>query len=138
MRADELYRRLVKQEAEIAKAKEEGRPIPQFPSIMQPERTAAAPVTVTLPQGTGTTTTTLPAEPDAEMVEAWKSKLNGEKMSEADRAAELEALRGEYRAKIEMARQVERLKEEHAREREARKAEGKETMGDRIKSIFGN
>ena len=34
MHADSLYHRLLKQEAEVAAAKEEGRPIPTFPPLL--------------------------------------------------------------------------------------------------------
>ncbi|KAM7195083.1 hypothetical protein V8F20_007633 [Naviculisporaceae sp. PSN 640] len=144
MRADDLYRRQKQQEEEIAKAKEEGRPIPTFALITVPS-TLPSPVSTTptaasLPQKT---TTPTPAngeimEPDAETLESWRSKLEKEKLSDAERRAEMEALKGEYRAKQEIAAQVSKLKEETDRDREARKAQGKETMGDRLKSIFGN
>lgn len=133
MHADELFRRQAKQEAEIAKAKEEGRPIPTFPSVLQGARTApASTAAASLPQSG----TTIPLEPDAATVESWKGKLD--KLNETDRATEMEALRGEYRAKQDILAQVEKIKEETSKEREARKADGKETMGDRVKSIFGN
>lgn len=139
MRADDMYRRQKQQEEEIAKAKEEGRPIPTFAPV-----TATAPVvpTAPLPQTTAATTgsgdSVSTMEPDAETLESWRSRLEKEKLSDAERRAEMEALRGEYRAKQEIAAQVSKLKEESTRDREARKAEGKETMGDRFKSIFGN
>ncbi|KAM7224450.1 hypothetical protein V8F06_000231 [Rhypophila decipiens] len=138
MRADDMFRQMQKQEEEIAKAKEEGRPIPKFNPVLQTQTTppvvpAAA---AQLPQTT-TAAGSAAAEPDAETLESWKGKLD--KLSnETDRAAELEALRQEYRAKQDLVAQVSKIKEETAKEREARKAEGKETMGDRFKSFFGN
>ena len=132
MHADELYRRQAKQEAAIAKAKEEGLPIPTFPSVLPRSTTPATTSAASIPQSG----TTIPLEPDAETVESWKGKLD--KLNETDRATEMEALRAEYRAKQEIVAQVQMIKEETAKEREARKAEGKETMGDRVKSIFGN
>lgn len=138
MRADELYRRQKSQEEEIAKAKEEGRPIPTFaPVTSVPATTASLPKTTT----TATTTTSTGdsiMEPDRETLEAWRAKLEKEKLTDAERAAEMEALKGEYRAKQEIVARVTKIKEETAKEREARKAEGRETMGDRLKSIFGN
>ena len=41
MHADTLYNRMVEQEAEVEKAKDEGRPIPKFGPILTPAQTAA-------------------------------------------------------------------------------------------------
>ncbi len=119
MRADELFQRMMRQEAEIAKAKEEGRPAPVFGSVLRgevvPAETAGA------------------AEPSAALVARWKEEL--EKLPPEEREAEEQALRGEFRAKAEMAGRVQGLWQEQAREREARKAEGKETFFDRFSNM---
>ena len=118
MRADELFQRMLRQEEEIARAKEEGRAAPVFRPILQGE-VAARPAAA--------------AEPSAALVAKWKEEL--EKLPPEEREAEEQALRGEYRAKAEMAGRVQGLWQEQAKEREARKAEGKETVFDRFSNM---
>ena len=121
MRADELFQRMLRQEEEIARAKEEGRQAPVFKSILQGEVVG------------GETAAVAAAEPSPALVAKWKEEL--EKLPPEEREAEEQALRGEFRAKAEMAGRVQGLWQEQAKEREARKAEGKETFFDRFSNM---
>ena len=156
MRADELYHRMLDQEAAIEKAKEEGRPAPAFAPISFESQgvvspasaavatapaaaaaaapAAAAPAAAASPAATATATIPVP-EPPQHVLDDWKKKLD--KLPEAERAAEEAALRAEHRAQAESAARIHQLWQEQAKEREARRAEGKATIGDKIKGFWG-
>ncbi|KAL2154725.1 hypothetical protein VTH82DRAFT_3401 [Thermothelomyces myriococcoides] len=121
MRADELYHRMLDREREAEQARAEGREVPAFKPLLDDHddnnNTAAAKV----------------PEPSAATLASWKEKL--EKLPPEEREAEEKALRAEHRAKAEMAMQIQKLWDEQAKEREARKAEGKETIMDKFESL---
>ncbi|KAI0109067.1 hypothetical protein GGR51DRAFT_105191 [Nemania sp. FL0031] len=117
MHADTLYHRMLKQEAEIAAAKKEGRPIPKFAPLI------TRPVVATPEQ-----------ELTPEQQELLKAKL--EKVAEEDRAAEEEAFRGEIRAKAEVASKVQGLWRQQELDRQMRKEKGEETMWDKVAGVF--
>ncbi|KAK3309977.1 uncharacterized protein B0T15DRAFT_19980 [Chaetomium strumarium] len=130
MRADELYHRMLDQEREIERAKAEGRAAPAFKPLLEDQKpvvpaaaAAAAPAIVDA------------AEPSATTVAAWKEKL--EKLPPEEREAEEKALRAEHRANAEMAARIQGLWQEQAKEREARKAAGKETIMDKFSAMVG-
>jgi len=135
MRADELYHRMLDQEREIEKAKEEGREPPVFKSVLAGAVPTAAPAAA---KGAGAGAGAGPgvAEPSEALVATWKERL--EKLPPEEREAEEQALRAEHRAKAEMASKIQGLWQEQAKEREARKAEGKETFMDRFSALAGS
>jgi hypothetical protein len=125
MRADELYHRMLAQEREIEKAKAEGRDAPVYGSLFEEKRKMQAEVDAAAAKIPG---------PSAEIVSSWKEKL--EKLPPEEREAEEQALRAEHRAKAEMTAQIQGLWQEQAKEREARKLEGKETVTDRFNNFI--
>jgi hypothetical protein len=134
MRADELYHRMLDQEREIEKAKAEGRAAPAFKPLLEdqkpvvPAGAAATPVPAAVDNAA--------LEPSAATVAAWKEKL--EKLPPEEREAEEKALRAEHRANVEMAVKIQGLWQEQAKEREARKAAGKETIMDKFSAVVGS
>ncbi|KAI0976576.1 hypothetical protein F4678DRAFT_413796 [Xylaria arbuscula] len=120
MHADALYHRMLTQEAEIEAAKKEGRPIPKF-APLAPRPMVSAGV----------------AEPELtpEQQETLKARL--ENVAEEDRAAEEEAIKGEMRAKAEVASKVQGLWQQQELERQIRKQKGEETMWDKVAGAFG-
>ncbi|KAI1205427.1 uncharacterized protein F4807DRAFT_443269 [Annulohypoxylon truncatum] len=122
LHADALYQRLLSQEAEIAAAKQEGRPIPQFPPLI--------PRTHQLAQLQQQRQEELTAEQEAAIMERLK------KVPQQDRAAEEEAIRAEWRAKDEVASQVEGIWRKQDMDREERKRRGEETMWDKLSGAF--
>ncbi|KAK3397924.1 hypothetical protein B0T20DRAFT_235697 [Sordaria brevicollis] len=132
MHADALYHRMLEQEAEIEKAKAEGRPVPAFPSLFE---THKHPTKMSAPQATTEAGGKDPYEPSQEIVDSWQDKLS--QLPETDRMAEEEALRAEHRAKMMMAKNLQELWNEQSKEREKRRLEGKETIGDKIKRVLG-
>lgn len=126
MRADELYHRMLAQEREIERAKEEGREAPVFKPLFDGKDAEVAAGAVPSPAGGGAKE--LPG-PSQDTLAAWKKKL--EKLPPEEREAEEQALRAEWKAKVEMSAQIHGLRREQAKEREARKAEGKDTVLDK-------
>ncbi|RYP09123.1 hypothetical protein DL764_001490 [Monosporascus ibericus] len=125
LHADKLYHRMLEQEAEVDKAKAEGRPIPKFTSLIPPPRPVAA----------AAATTTADLELTPEQQETLRARL--EKVPEEDRAAEAEAIKGEWRAKAEVASRVQGLWRQQEEDRRARKERGEQTMWDKVAAAFG-
>ncbi|KAK1636139.1 hypothetical protein BDP81DRAFT_321285 [Colletotrichum phormii] len=118
MHADQLYGRMIEQEQAMEAAKKEGLPAPKFDFSIP---TAAPAATAHTPR------------PDLET--SWKEKL--EQLPESERAAEEAALRADFQANVEVAKNVQKLWDEQEKEKERRKAEGKATIVDRISGTFG-
>ncbi|KAJ3949302.1 uncharacterized protein N0V96_000417 [Colletotrichum fioriniae] len=119
MHADQLYGRMIEQEDAVEAAKKEGLPVPKFDFSIPTAATAAA--------------TAHTPRPDLET--SWKEKL--EQLPESERAAEEAALRADFQANVEVAKNVQKLWDEQEKEKERRKAEGKATIVDRISGTFG-
>jgi hypothetical protein len=133
MRADELYQRVLAQQREIDRAKEEGREPPVFKPLFENNNTSNLKPGGAAAAAAGDARD--PLEPSAATVAAWKEKL--EKLPVEEREAEEAALRADYKAKAEMAMKLQGLWQERAKEREARKQKGEETLFDKIKSAVG-
>lgn len=123
MHADTLYHRMLEQEAAIEQAKKEGKPIPKFEPLV------VKPATVVVKDDFDVSTL------NPETQKKWKEQL--EKLPEEDRLAEEEAMKGELRARAELASRIQGLWQEQAKERESRKAEGRETISDKVANLFG-
>ncbi|KAJ9151919.1 Autophagy-related protein 6 [Pleurostoma richardsiae] len=131
MHADTLYQKMMEQEAAIEAAKAEGKPIPKFEPLFRRQNQQQQ-----LAQGVVAT------EADDELAvlnpeaqKQWRQRL--EKLPEADRETEEEAMRGELRAKVEVASKIEEFRQGKEEERKARKTQGSETITDKISSFFG-
>lgn len=111
---------MLSQEAEIAAAKQEGRPVPKFPPLIS--RINQLP----------------PREQHEELTAEQQEMLleRVKKVPEQDRAAEEEAIRAEWRAKAEVASQVEGLWKKQDLDRQQRKERGEETMWDKLSGPF--
>ncbi|RYP41716.1 hypothetical protein DL768_010450 [Monosporascus sp. mg162] len=123
LHADKLYHRMLEQEAEVEKAKAEGRPTPKFTPLIPPQRPVAA------------AAATADLELTPEQQETLRARL--EKVPEEDRAAEAEAIKGEWRAKAEVASRVQGLWRQQEEDRRARKERGEQTMWDKVAAAFG-
>ncbi|KAI1392819.1 uncharacterized protein F4822DRAFT_142127 [Hypoxylon trugodes] len=126
LHADTLYQRLLSQEAEVAAAKEEGRPIPTFPPLIPRVSIAANQLQQKAQQQ---------EELTKEQQEMLRERLK--KVDEEDRPAEEEAIRAEWRAKAEVASRIQDLWKKQDEERKARKERGEETLWDRLSGTFG-
>ncbi|RYO87598.1 hypothetical protein DL766_002391 [Monosporascus sp. MC13-8B] len=125
LHADKLYHRMLEQEAEVEKAKAEGRPIPKFTSPIPPPHRRPAVAAATAAD----------LELTPEQQETLRARL--EKVPEEDRAAEAEAIKAEWRAKAEIASRVQGLWRQQEEDRRARKERGEQTMWDKVAGAFG-
>ena len=123
MHADALYHRMLEQEAAIEEAKKEGRPVPKLEPMLMKSAVAVKKEDFDISS----------MNPEAQ--KKWKEHL--EKLPEQDRLAEEQAMKGELKAKAELASKLQGLWQEQAKEREARKSEGKETISDKVANLFG-
>ncbi|KAK3905795.1 hypothetical protein C8A05DRAFT_41309 [Staphylotrichum tortipilum] len=127
MRADELYHQMLAREAEMKRAKEEGRPVPAFKPLLDAE--AVAKTTTTAPMAGRSRA----PEPSPALLAVWKERL--EKLPPEEREAEEHALRAEFKAGAEVGGQLEGLWKKQDDERKARESEGKETAFDKFRRL---
>ncbi|CAO2657590.1 Nn.00g037160.m01.CDS01 [Neocucurbitaria sp. VM-36] len=143
MHADKLYQQMLQQEAEIEKAKAEGRPVPKFESVLSKQNVAnamgrdpsrAAPVS-------GTGRLDIDDENDIwsrikpESRREYEKKLAA--LPPAEREVERMAVLGELKASTGMAKQVEETFVEERIQRMKRREAGQATFGDTIKQWWG-
>ncbi|KAI0837566.1 hypothetical protein F5Y06DRAFT_270767 [Hypoxylon sp. FL0890] len=123
LHADTLYHRMLSQEAEIAAAKKEGRPIPKFPPL--------------IPRVAAEQQKQQPQQED-ELTQEQRATLKErlKKVAEEDQAAEEEAYRAELRVKAEVASRVEDLWKKQEQDRQERKERGEETLWDKLSGNF--
>lgn len=143
MHADKLYQQLMEQEAQIAKAKEEGLPIPQFDSVLSKRNIAQAmggkPPRFTQPGATNSGE----IDEDNEVWSHIKPDKRAEyeqklaELPEEDREIERKALVAELRAQTGIAKKVEETFVEERINRLKRREAGQSTIGDVIKRLWG-
>ncbi|USP82512.1 uncharacterized protein yc1106_09786 [Curvularia clavata] len=145
MHADKLYQRMLQQEAEIEKAKAEGRPIPKFESVLskrnvsqamggvsQNTRTAQA---VEIGNLNSADESDIWAQIKPEARKEYEKKL--ENLTPEEREIERLAVVGELRAQNGVAKQLEQTFIEERVARMKRREAGQATFGDTIKTLWG-
>jgi hypothetical protein len=123
MHADTLYHRMLDQEAAIEAAKAEGRPIPTFPPLV------TAPIAPTSDIGH-----IEPSDLSPGVQKQLKKRLEG--LSEEEREIEEKAIKAEIQAGEQVAGHLEDLYQKQEEEKRIRKEQGRETIGDKLSSIF--
>ncbi|PHH73614.1 hypothetical protein CDD80_3706 [Ophiocordyceps camponoti-rufipedis] len=118
MQADALYQRMLKHEAAVSQAKQDGTPIPTFELII-PD----APAPSVRTQG--------PTPADEQ---AWQRKLDD--LPEDERAIEAAALRADYQAKAEFASTVMEIRQTQREGRDERLAQGKASVLDSLSALL--
>jgi len=141
MHADMLYQRMMQQEAEMEKAKAEGRPVPKFESVISKENV------LQVSKETASKATSRPSDQQVEYEDdVWanvKPDVRREyqkKLAELppeDREVERMAVLGELKASQGIAKQVEETFIAERISRMKRKQAGQATIGDTIKSLWG-
>lgn len=145
MHADKLYQRMLQQEAEMEKAKAEGRPIPKFESVLSKSNIVQAmggpsPTTKAVPAAeTGSLSIAdeneIWAQIKPEARKEYEKKL--EDLSPEEREIERLAVAGELRAQNGVAKQLEQTFVEERVARMKRREAGQATFGDTIKTLWG-
>lgn len=136
MHADKLYQQMMQQEAEMEKAKEEGKPIPKFESILSKQNVVNA-------MSGGSKTASADVTDDSDLWTRIKpeSRREYEKklatLPPEEQEVERMAMLGELRASTGMAKQVEETFIEERIKRMQRREAGQATFGDTIKRLWG-
>jgi hypothetical protein len=134
MHADTLYHRMLDQEKAIEAAKAENKPIPKFPPLLSQTKKSApsrGPSTASTVEDNKTQASDLPASVQAGL----KKRLEG--LNDEEREVEERAIKAEIQAGEQVATQLGSIYEKQAEERRIRKEQGRETIGDKVSSIFG-
>jgi hypothetical protein len=131
MHADTLFHRMIDQEVAIEAAKAEGQSVPTFPPLLS----ATKNITST-PQPISKEGGLQPDDLSEAVQERFKKRLQG--LSDEDRDLEERAIKAEIRAGEEVAGTLGSIHQKQEEERRKRKEQGRETIGDKITSIFGN
>lgn len=126
MHADTLYQRMLKQETAIEAAKAEGREAPKFPPLLSDRFKF-------IPQKPEPGIQVTDLSPNIQA--GFKKRLEG--LHGEEREVEEKAIRAEIQVGEELARNLGTLYDKQDRERQIRKAEGRETIGDKVTSVFG-
>lgn len=121
LHADKLYHQMLEQDAAVAEAKKEGRPVPKFDPVI-PKQVADAAT----------------EEQVVRMSDSAKKRAQDklEKLSPEERAAEEAAIEAEMRSKAEMVSKIKDLWKEQEAEREERLQKGEGTIWDKARAAF--
>ncbi|KAI9767103.1 MAG: hypothetical protein M1840_005892 [Geoglossum simile] len=132
MHADKLYHQMLDQEAAIERAKAEGLPIPTFEpliTISPPDKQTKSPSPP--PFKPALTIGQLSPEIRAQL----NKRLEG--LTDKERELEEKAIAGEIAAGELLAGRLTDVYKEQERARQERKEQGKQTLGDSIRGLFG-
>ncbi|CZR66418.1 uncharacterized protein PAC_16319 [Phialocephala subalpina] len=130
MHADTLYHRMLDQEKAIEAAKTEGKPVPSYPPLLSSKPKSSTSSTPDL-EGNKVKASDLPAS----VQKGLKQRLEG--LNAEERELEEKAIKAEIQAGEQLAQSLGTIYEKQAEERKIRKEQGRETIGDKISSIFG-
>ncbi|KUJ09720.1 uncharacterized protein LY89DRAFT_597623 [Mollisia scopiformis] len=131
MHADTLYHRMLDQEKAIEAAKAEGKPIPSFPPLLSSRsKSTTSPAPHNLEDNR-----VKAADLPASVQKGLKKRLEG--LNDEEREVEERAIKAEIQAGEQVAASLSTIYEKQAEERRLRKEQGKETIGDKLSSVFG-
>lgn len=134
MHADTLYHRMLSQEKAIEAAKAAGEPVPAFPPLLS--QTSSSPKFPASSAYLNQEENKLkPSDLPVKVQAAFKKRLEG--LTDEEREVEERAIKAEIQAGEQVARNLGGIFERQAEERRVRREQGKETIGDKVSSIFG-
>lgn len=136
MHADTLYHRMLDQEAQIEAAKAEGKPVPSFPPLLSQSRSgqAASMQQANPPSSTSGTEQIKPSDLSLAVQEQLKKRLDG--LNDEEREIEEKAIVAEINAGEQLAGNLGSIYQKQEEERKQRKQQGRETIGDKVTSLF--
>jgi hypothetical protein len=126
---------MLDQEKQIEAAKADGKPVPSFPPLLSSRKPNGAITSDTIPGQSHTENRTQPSDLPERVQAELKKRLEG--LNPEEREVEERAIKAEIRAGEEIAGNLGKIYQNQAEERQKRKDQGRETIGDRISSIFG-
>ncbi|RDL40899.1 Uncharacterized protein BP5553_00878 [Venustampulla echinocandica] len=129
MHADTLYHRMLEQEKAIEDAKAEGKPVPSFPPLLSAPKPKLA--------DDDNPHKRRVAEIDdlrEKVQKPLKKKLEG--LTGLERELEERAIKAEIEAATQAAEQLDVINRQQAEERKKRQEQGRETVTDRLRSLW--
>ncbi|KAI9768052.1 MAG: hypothetical protein M1839_004212 [Geoglossum umbratile] len=136
MHADKLYHQMLDQEAAIERAKAEGLPVPTFEPLLPSSSNRIKPpktLSASTPAPFKPTLTMDQLSPDIQA--QLNKRLEG--LTDKERELEEKAIAGEIAAGELLAGRLTDVYKEQERARSERKDQGKQTLGDSIRGLFG-
>lgn len=130
MHADTLYHRMLDQEKQIEEAKAEGRPIPVFPALVSSIKQKPIGAIKATIQKTEEPLSQLSPENQA----LFQKRIEG--LDAEERELEERAFKAEIETGRELASAYVSIMAKQDAEREQRKIEGRETIGDKFTNAF--
>lgn len=131
MHADTLYHRMLDQEKAIEAAKAEGKPIPIFAPLLSSRPKSTSPAAPHNLEDNKIKPSDLPES----VQKGLKKRLEG--LNGEEREVEEKAIKAEIQAGEQIAKSLSTIFEKQAEERRLRKEQGKETIADKLTSVFG-
>jgi hypothetical protein len=123
---------MLDQEKAIEAAKEAGKPIPSFPPLLSSRKLATtSPTSQTMLEDNKVKASDLPASVQASL----KKRLEG--LNDEEREVEERAIKAEIQAGEQVATNLGIIYQKQEEERKIRKDQGRETIGDKISTVFG-
>ncbi|KAH7360238.1 hypothetical protein BKA65DRAFT_181044 [Rhexocercosporidium sp. MPI-PUGE-AT-0058] len=135
MHADTLYHRMLDQEKAIEAAKAEGKPLPEFPPLLSSSNKTKSSNTSAAAHAHLEENKLKPSDLPPKVQAAFKKRLDG--LTDEEREVEERAIKAEIQAGEQVALSLGSIYERQAEEKRIRKEQGKETIGDKISSVFG-
>ena len=134
MHADSLYHRMLDQEKAVEEAKAEGRPVPTFRPILSTKSKVAKPSAETALKPALEESHAQASDLTSKVQEAFKKRLEG--LDDNQRILEERAIKAEIQAGEQVAEHLTTIFEKQEAERRKRKEEGRETIADKMTSLF--
>jgi len=125
---------MLDQEKAIEEAKAEGKPIPTFPPLLSARQKLSTSTTQKTKE-TGEANKVQASDLPTSVQASLKERLEGLKGEE--RELEERAIKAEIQAGEQVAERLETIYQKQEEERRLRKEQGKETIRDKLSSIFG-
>jgi hypothetical protein len=125
---------MLDQEKAIEEAKAEGQPMPTFPPLLSSKSQSTESATTSKPQAALEDNRVKVSDLSPKVQEALKTRLEG--LSDDQRILEERAIKAEIQAGEQVAGHLTSIFEKQEAERKKRKEEGKETIADKVTSIF--
>lgn len=131
MQADTLYHRMLEQEEAIEQAKKDGLPPPAFPPLLAPRPKVAK-------DTSGNSDEPKKISEISDLRDKFKKPLEKrlEGLSGPERDVEEQNIKAEIAVGTQIADQMKAMEKKAAEERRIRKEQGRETLADKVASIF--
>lgn len=135
MHADTLYHRMLEEEKLTEAAKANGEPKPNFPPLLSHQPSFSLSTETEVIRKDVENATRLPSDLKESVRKQLKTRL--EELPLIEREVEEQVIKAEIRAGESLGKNLTEIYKKQKEERKLRKEQGKETIGDKVISVFG-